>query len=293
MDFQWMTFPERPDLAVDVGPLHHQFPRFLVQGGPVTQQYWGDLYRYFPDFQFALSDAGGPVAACGHAIPLRWDGTVDDLPAGYDGALERGIADRQMERAPNTLCALAAITSPQHKRGGWSAQIIATMQAIAKGHALSTLIAPVRPTGKANYPLLTMERCVQWVRSDGSPFDPWLRVHWRLGGACLGVAQRSMTISGSVQEWETWTGMRFPASGPYVVPQAFNPVQIDVQTNCGLYISSLTCGFSMTYRRSSVSFPEDIFSQGYALMHQSLHIRGRMCRSACPTSTDGDCASRY
>ncbi len=36
-----------------------------------------------------------------------------------------------------------------------------------------------------------------------------------------------MVIPGSVAEWEKWAGMRFPASGDYVVPDALNLVQVD------------------------------------------------------------------
>jgi hypothetical protein len=37
-----------------------------------------------------------------------------------------------------------------------------------------------------------------------------------------------MAISGTVSEWESWTGMRFPESGEYIVPDALVPVIVDV-----------------------------------------------------------------
>jgi hypothetical protein len=89
------------------------------------------------------------------------------------------------------------------------------------------LVAPVRPTLKHRYPLTSMARYTRWRRPDGAPLDPWLRVHWRLGARVLGVAARSMVVDGRVREWEAWTGMRFPASGDYVVPGALTTVPID------------------------------------------------------------------
>ena len=67
---------------------------------------------------------------------------------------------------------------------------------------------------------------MHWTREDGLPFDPWIRLHARLGAEILAVAERSLDISGSVAEWESWTGMSFPEDGDYVVPGALVPVQV-------------------------------------------------------------------
>jgi hypothetical protein len=48
-----------------------------------------------------------------------------------------------------------------------------------------------------------------------------------MGATILGVAPDSMLIAGTVAEWEEWTGMLFPASGDYVVPDALNLVRVD------------------------------------------------------------------
>jgi hypothetical protein len=95
---------------------------------------------------------------------------------------------------------------------------------------------PVRPTHKSRYPLTPMERYVQWTQADGWPFDPWLRVHRKLGGKVLCVAPQSLIVTGTVAEWEAWTEMRFPESGAYVVPGALVPVEIDCEQDRGRYI---------------------------------------------------------
>jgi len=109
------------------------------------------------------------------------------------------------------------------------------MKTVAAEHGLSALIAPVRPTLKEHYPVTPMERYVEWHRPDGSPFDPWIRVHWRLGAVTLRVSPKSMVVTGTVAQWERWTGMKFPETGRYIVPGALQPVTIDRETDIGRY----------------------------------------------------------
>ena len=45
-----------------------------------------------------------------------------------------------------------------------------------------------------------------------------------------------MRIPGTVAQWEEWTGVAFPESGPYVVPGALVPVEIDRERDEGLYV---------------------------------------------------------
>ena len=58
-----------------------------------------------------------------------------------------------------------------------------------------------------------IERYAAWRREDGLLFDPWLRVHERLGAEVIGTAPEAMRIPGTVAEWEEWAGMAFPESG--------------------------------------------------------------------------------
>jgi hypothetical protein len=99
------------------------------------------------------------------------------------------------------------------------------MTKLAAAHGLDCLIAPVRPTWKERYPLTSIESYVRWRREDGFLFDPWLRTHERLGAELLEPAPRSMTVTGTRDDWEGWTGMQFPEAGDYVVPGALAPVR--------------------------------------------------------------------
>jgi hypothetical protein len=83
--------------------------------------------------------------------------------------------------------------------------------------------------------LTSIERYAAWTRDDGLPFDPWIRLHVRLGGRIVRASPQSMTMRGSVGDWEAWTGLAFPESGDYVVPGATGPVAIDRNRDEGIY----------------------------------------------------------
>ena len=57
-----------------------------------------------------------------------------------------------------------------------------------------------------------------------------------MGAELLSVAPASMLITGSVDEWQRWTGMAFPESGRYVVEGALEPVEIDRARDLGRYV---------------------------------------------------------
>jgi hypothetical protein len=98
---------------------------------------------------------------------------------------------------------------------------------LARRHRLRSLIAPVRPTLKESYPITPIERYAEWRRSDGSHFDPWIRLHERIGGRILRAAPRSMRITGTVAEWEEWVDMPFPEGGEYWFPGGLAPLTIE------------------------------------------------------------------
>jgi GNAT superfamily N-acetyltransferase len=235
MSEAFVTLEQRPDLADQVQHLSREaWPEFLRHDA-VCGRHWWSLDSIFAGFQILACAPADTVIAVGHTIPLVWDGTRTDLPSGIDGVLERGVRDAELGHAPTTLSALAAIVAPSHQRRGLSAMILQAMRSTAAAHGLMALIAPVRPTLKQRYPLTPMERYARWTRPDGSPFDPWLRVHGRLGAEFLQIAPQSMVVTGTVEAWESWTGLGFPESGRYVVPGALQPVIIDRERDLGRY----------------------------------------------------------
>ncbi len=198
-------------------------------------RHWDSLFDVFADLQVLLCDRAGTLIALGHTIPFVWDGTVEDLPSTIDEVMDRAVEARRCGHEPTALSALAALVSPKHQGRGLSSEILRAMRLLAAKCSMGSLVAPVRPTLKSLYPLTPIERYARWKRADGSPFDPWLRVHWRLGAELLRIAPKAATITGTVADWEAWTGMSFPESGAYVVPGALQPIKIDREQNIGRY----------------------------------------------------------
>jgi hypothetical protein len=235
MAYDIVTIEERPDLKPQVHRLNPTvWPEFMLHDA-VSARYWRQLFRTFDKFQLVLRDEHDHVVGAASSIPIAWDGTNDGLPAGWDAALEQGFSDSESGAEATALCGLAVSIARTHQGQGLSGIMIRGLKSLAAGEGHVSLIAPVRPTLKSTYPLAPLERYIEWQHPDGSPFDPWLHVHWRLGGRFMKVAPASMLIVGSVGEWEQWTNMRFPESGNYVVPGALQPVEIDRERDEGVY----------------------------------------------------------
>jgi hypothetical protein len=237
MPFKIFTLRERPDLEDEFERLSDaSWPRFLRQHDSLGYgQYWPLLFTTWAGWQLLIVDELGPTIAVTHAVPLVWNGTVEDLPSSIADILRRAKADHESGRAPNALCALAAMVDARFRGKGMSPVAVRAMVDLARTHALRALIAPVRPADKSAYPLAPIERYARWTNEDGLPLDPWIRVHARLGAEILGVVPRSLVIVGTVPDWERWTEMRFPDSGSYIVPGALQPVVVDRQADEGRY----------------------------------------------------------
>jgi GNAT superfamily N-acetyltransferase len=226
-----VTVAERPDL---VGPAWERTRDTLPEynnHGDVLGLYWGRLTEELPELQFHLVGDDDEILARTRSIPLRWDGTVDDLPAGIDGAIARGFDEGEA----NVLCAMIVMIPRDLQGRGLSAAALEAMGELARRHGLTSLIAPVRPSWKERYPLVSIESYAAWRRSDGLPFDPWLRVHARLGATILKPEPQSLRITGSVADWQEWTGIAFPESGDYWFPGGLATVAIDREADSGRY----------------------------------------------------------
>jgi GNAT superfamily N-acetyltransferase len=208
------------------------WPAFIAENpSPHTGRILTDLAA----FQLVATDSG-QLQAAGNTVPVYLPADGPPCPTGWDDAIDMAMTQLDEQTAPNTLVALAIGIAPAFRRKGISSQMIAAMKRIAREQGFERLIAPVHPTMKSRYPITPMSRYARWKRSDGESFDPWLRVHARCGAVIKDICPTSMTIRGTVVDWERWTGLAFPESGRYVVERALNPVQIDVETDEGVYV---------------------------------------------------------
>jgi hypothetical protein len=226
-----VTVADRPELVEPAAESTSDlFPEYNNHGD-VLNAYWPRLTEELPEYQLHLLGDDEQILARVRSIPVRWDGTTEGLPPGIDGALARGFDERQ----PNALCALLVAVPRVVQQRGVSASALIAMSDLARLHGFESLIAPVRPSAKERYPLVPIERYATWRRPDGSLFDPWMRVHERLGASVLKPEAESLRITSTVDDWQDWTGLAFPESGAYWFPGGLATVLIDSSEDRGLY----------------------------------------------------------
>jgi GNAT superfamily N-acetyltransferase len=226
-----VTVAERPDLTEPAWELTRDaFPKYNNHGD-VLNLYWARLIEERPEFQFHLVDADDAILARARSLPVRWDGSVEDLPAGIDGAIARGFE----EDGANTLCAMLIAVPRSARSRGLSTVALQAMLELARQNGLQALIAPVRPSWKERYPLMAIEEYAAWRRADGLLFDPWMRAHERIGATVLKPERHSMRITGGIADWEQWTGMAFAESGDHRFPGGLATVTIDHDSGSGSY----------------------------------------------------------
>jgi hypothetical protein len=236
MVFTVIRYSERPALWDETAEISDEvWPEYNLHGD-VLNPYWGRLFEEFADYQFVLFDAEAQeVIAEGHAAPCDWDGTTEGLGDGIDAMTVAAFEAHAAGRSPTALCALAAEVRPRFQGGGLADQMLDVMCDIGREADLGHLIAPVRPSLKHRYPITPIAEYLKWTDENGEPFDPWIRVHVRRGGTIAKPIPRSMSIAGTVAEWEQWTGMRFPGDGAYTFPDGLAPVEIDHDRDRGSY----------------------------------------------------------
>ncbi len=231
-----VLYADQPEMWNETDALSREVWPEYNRHGDVLSSHWACLFEAFAEFQFALyDDDEGEVVAEGHSVPCRWDGTPDGLGAGIDAMLVDAFDAHARGVAPTALCAMAAEIRPRFQGRGLAARILDAMTDLGRRHELAHLVAPVRPSVKDRYPLAPIERYVTWTTDGGEPFDPWIRVHVRRGGVIVKPAPRSMRITGTIGEWQRWTGMPFPDDGDYTFPGGLAPLTIDHSRDTGSY----------------------------------------------------------
>jgi GNAT superfamily N-acetyltransferase len=211
-----------------------EWPEFIFHD-VVVRTYAERRSSYFPEWEFYLvSDDERLIAGC-WGVPIAWDGSVADLPGGFTDSLVRAVTAYEEGVVPNTFVLMAAAVRSDEQGRGHATRVLTAIRDHAVAAGLPQVIAPVRPTLKSRYPLTPVETFMTWTRDDGLPLDPWLRTHIRLGATLLAPAPASQTMTGTVADWEKWTGMAFPSTGTYVIPDGLTVLEIDRTTDTGTY----------------------------------------------------------
>ena len=156
-------------------------------------------------------------------MPIPWDGTLDDLPSGWDEGFVLGMTT---DREPTALMAVAISVAPARQGERLSSRMIETFKDNARAAGLTAVLAPVRPTHKERYPLIpieTLPRVAARRRLALRPVAPDPRARRRRDRR---AGPESMVIAAPVADWEEWTGMPFPADGDYIFPGGLAPLVV-------------------------------------------------------------------
>lgn len=219
---------DRPEFVDGVHAVAERaWPEFM-RNSSAGGAFYTELATTFADCAIAVTDAEDTVAARVLWVPFPFDGTLAD--EGWDWVIEQGIAARRAGTPCPAASALEIGIDPALRGRGLSGILLGHMRAAVAAGGHHSLFAPVRPNAKHTAPHDDMAAYLRRLRPDGLPADPWLRVHVRAGGQIIAPCNRSMTITGTVGDWTSWTGVDVSRPGPHLVPQALAPVVSDGTT---------------------------------------------------------------
>jgi GNAT superfamily N-acetyltransferase len=239
-----VTLAQRPDLRAKVfGPdIQSALPEFM-RHDPAADLYYGsgnlDRYLEFGLAAFRPADPSQPVARA-FCVPFAFrDGTPEreELPdGGWDEVIRWGHEDQLAGRQPNSVSALEIMVAPHLQGEGVARVMLTAMRDNARRLGFRELYAPLRLTDKHNEPSTPFAEYAARRRTDGLPFDSWLRTHIRAGADIVKLAPCAMTIPGTLAEWRNWTGLPFAKSGPTIVPGALSPIHVSLEQDHAVYV---------------------------------------------------------
>jgi hypothetical protein len=211
------------------------FPAFITADHEV-KKYIARVRTYFPHLDVMLVSEDGQPAATGWGVPVPWRDDSADLPSSFADVLRVAVEAHESGATTNAFVICGGVVHPELTGTGTATELVRALVRTGLDAAMTRVIAPLRPTRKHLYPLTGIDQYASWVRDDGLPFDPWLRLHVREGARVVALAPTAQTMTGTVQEWEQWARMRLPASGQYVIPDGMSVLHVDVAMDVGTYV---------------------------------------------------------
>ena len=162
---------------------------------------------------------------------------------GWQWSLDASLDDEQV----NTLCLTSATVSPKFRSQGFAKLLIVSAKQLACQIGFHSVIVPVRPTNKINYPTLSMkdyialhlnqdileadESNIDGSKVDEQKFDkqkdPWITLHQQQGASLLNICEYSMVIKASLSWWEKQTNIPLENLEKTDIPFGIAPLKIE------------------------------------------------------------------
>jgi GNAT superfamily N-acetyltransferase len=234
-ELTFVSLRDRPDLAGAFWDVENTWPLFMQQD-PIGGVFFGRSAEVFPDCHLLALDPSGTAIGRINAVPFAWKG-IEALPAaGWDAIQETAHSEHAEGIAPTAVSLTEARIVSRWLGHGLSSRLLSAARDHVRTLGIAHLVGPVRPTAKSLEPLTPMGEYVRRVRDDGLPYDPWLRVHVRLGATIEAVCPTAMTIPGTLAQWREWTGLPFDRSGTLLLDGALTPVHVSVEQDHAVYV---------------------------------------------------------
>lgn len=235
--FQWVLDLE-PSSEMDA-LLRAAWPRYLIEvsdldQGPPPSSILGkeELKRRFMMWG-VRTQVNNTLCAFASGVMIQANLSAQTLPdTGWDFANKAALE----AHTPNTFCMLSVTVDPAFRNEGLSQYLVEQGKTFAKQRGFSTLIVPVRPSKKSGFPLLKMEDYLKKRTDDGRVYDPWLRIHVKLGGQILNICHRSLVVRASLKKWSEWLGTSFNQSASIQIPGGLALLEIDCDHGTGTYV---------------------------------------------------------
>lgn len=239
MSYKVVTFKERPDLYdLQKQICGKAFPEFLYYS-EIAAKTWEKMIAYFEEYQLLLLHEERIMAVI-NCMPMNLDIPDNELPEeAFNWGMEKGIKDFEAGKKINAALGIQIIIPAEYQGKGLSSIAAQELKNMCIRMGIKRLIIPIRPTLKSKYPINDIDKYIKWKNKDGLPFDPWLRVHVRKNAKIINACKKAVEINGTVNQWETWTNMKFPESGKYVVEGALCPVVINREKTWELILSRM------------------------------------------------------
>src|SRR5215471_4551225 len=111
------THRDRPEPGEQLSTFGDVWPEFMFHD-EIARKYINHTDTTFAHLNLYLCDENDVLVAAGYGVPIVWDGSVETLPSGWDGALEQAVRENEAQQIPTTFCALAAmVKQTEHGRG--------------------------------------------------------------------------------------------------------------------------------------------------------------------------------
>jgi len=208
------------------------YPEFILHD-QITTTYWDKIYDLYPQFQLAYSK-DHKIIAVGNSVPLNIENYNNFNIDGWDWALEQSIFQYNNQIKPNVLVGLSVVIDNEHQGKGKSKVVLSDFKKIAIQSGFDRVIIPIRPINKHLYPLMNLEDYIN-QRINGLHIDPWIRTHENLGGKIICICKNAMNISGTIKEWEDWSGIKLLNDGKYHIQGSLAPLEVDIAKNYCIY----------------------------------------------------------